>query len=115
MTDTQQTADQILAEALVIDALGGSIIAPEPPARDGKDFLTRVHGTGINVMSVTTAAHADSFDAMARSMFQYFCLFDHQPERVMPIRTVADIHRARETGRVGVLFCTQTGGHVGDQ
>lgn len=110
-----ETARRLLRDNLVIDALAGHYVAPEPPPRDGKSFLVRSLETGLDVVNITLAAHSDNFDTMLREMFYYFSLIDHQRERALQVRTVADIHRARSEGRLGFIFGTQYSGMVGGE
>ncbi len=98
---------------LVIDPASGSIVAPEPIPVDGKDYLTRLHAAGVDVASVTLAAHADGFDEFLKQAHAYLCLFQARPEQTMQVRTVDDIRAAVDTGRVGVVFGSQTGSIVG--
>lgn len=117
MTDNSESraehARRLLDDSLVIDALAGHFVAPEPPPRNGKSFLERAIETGVNTVNITLAAHADSFDETLRTMFNYYCLIDHQRDRALQVRSVSDIDRACAEGKLGFIFGTQYSGMVG--
>lgn len=117
VTDTGATRPEhtrrLLDDSLVIDGLAGHFVAPEPPPRDGKSFLQRAIDTGVDVVNITLAAHSDSFDTTLRTMFNYFCLIDHQRDRALQVRSRADIDRARTEGKLGFIFGVQYSGMVG--
>ena len=94
---------------LIIDALSGHIVAPEPPPRDGKSYLDRLRGSGVNVINITLAAHSDSFEKTLNMMYHYFNLMSATPESTMQIETVEDIRAAHREGKVGIIFGSQTG------
>src|SRR5690349_6849557 len=82
------------AKTLIVDCLGGHIVAPEPPPRDGKSYLERLMETGVDAVNITLAAHVDSFDEMLHEMYHYFNLISATPERTLLVETVADLERA---------------------
>lgn len=100
-------------KTLIIDALGGHIVAPEPPPIDGKSYLERLRESGINVVNITLAAHSDDFDKTLGMMYQYFNLVSAAPDRTLQVETVEDIRTAHREGRIGIIFGSQTGTMVG--
>lgn len=99
--------------ALIIDALSGHIVAPEPPLRDGVPYLDRLRGANVGVASMTIAAHSDSFEAALGCMFHYFNLLRGASDRLLQVRTVADIETARREGKTGLIFAFQTPTPIG--
>jgi len=110
-----ERAERLKATSLIIDPASGAIVDPEPEPRNGERYFDRLVGAGFDSVAVTLAAHFDDFDAFAHSAWSYLSLFAARPDDVMQIRTVADIRTARETGRLGVIFGSQTGTIVGSE
>lgn len=106
-------ARQLFADSVVVDGLSGHIVSPEPAPVDGVDYLTRLRGSGIDAVNITLAAHADDLDEVLHEMYAYFNLIAARPESVIHVKTVEDIHEAHESGRVGIIFGSQTGTIVG--
>ncbi len=106
-TDARTTAHQ--SKTLIIDALSGHIVAPEPPPRDGKSYLDRLRGSGVDVINITLAAHSDSFEKTLNMMYHYFNLMSATPDSTMQIETVEDIRTAHREGKIGIIFGSQTG------
>lgn len=104
----RERAEALQNEALIIDALSGYIVAPEPPPVDGKAYLTRLLEANIRIVSITIAAHSDGFDEALIKMFEYYNLLQVAPDRTVHIKTVADIERAHREKKVGILFAFQT-------
>jgi membrane dipeptidase len=112
--DSIEQARALLSGTVVIDALGGNLVSPEPPRTAAGSIIDRLRALGVNAMTVTMAAHNDSFDSFLRHVYDYTSLFTDDPN-VVPIRSVADIAAARESGKLGVIYCAQTGAHVGER
>jgi membrane dipeptidase len=104
----EDRAAALQQESLIIDAMAGYIVAPEPPPVDGKTYLERLLTTNIRVVNITIAAHSDSFDKALEEMFHYFNLLQVAPDRTIHIKRVADIERARKEKKVGILFGFQS-------
>jgi membrane dipeptidase len=106
-------AQQLVTKTLMLDALSGRIIAPEPPPVDGVSYLDRVISSGLNVVNMTLAARSDDFEVILEQMYQYFNLMSAKPDKVLHVKTVADIARAYREGRLGIIFGSQSGTPVG--
>jgi membrane dipeptidase len=104
----QERASALSAEALIIDAMGGYIVAPEPPPYKGRNYLDRVADSNVRVTNITIAAHADDFEHALEKMFHYFNLLQVAGDRVMLIKTVADIERAHREKKIGIMFGFQS-------
>lgn len=111
--EQRERAKRIHQQAIIIDALGGHIVAPEPPPIDGKSYLERLLSSGMTAVNITVAAHADSFETALGKMYAYFNLMEARPDDTLQVETVADIHRAKEEGKIGIMFGLQTGTAVG--
>ncbi|HUG05711.1 MAG TPA: dipeptidase [Candidatus Limnocylindria bacterium] len=106
-SDARARAHQ--SKTLIIDALSGHIVAPEPPPVDGKSYLERLRESGVNVVNITLAAHSDSFEQTLKMMYHYFNLVSATPDLTMQIETVDDIRAAHREGKIGIIFGSQTG------
>lgn len=104
----KERAQRLSKEALIIDALSGYIVAPEPPPVNGRSYLDRLVDSNIRIVNMTIAAHADEFEDALESMFQYFNMFQVAADRVIHVKRVADIERAHREKKVGVMFGFQS-------
>jgi membrane dipeptidase len=111
--DIEQRAERIKANVLIIDALSGHIVSPEPPPKDGKSHLDRVIDAGLNVVNITLAARSETLDDLFHQAYQYLNLISARPKHVTLIETVDDIARCHREGRLGIIFGSQTGDMVG--
>ena len=109
-------SDTPIDDLLVIDAMGSAALLPTtllpPPRRDGKDWLQRAIDSGITAMNVTmgitgVAMGTDDFRSLLHTMHGYFCYFDLEPDRLLHVRTVEDLHRAKRERRLGIIFGCQ--------
>lgn len=98
---------------LIIDALSGHIVAPEPPPVGGKSYLERLRESGVNVVNITLAAHSDDFEQILRMMYQYFNLVSAASELTVQIERPDDIVTAHRENKIGIIFGSQTGTMVG--
>jgi len=111
--EQERRAQRLQRSSLVIDAVGSSIVSPEPPIKEGTSHVERAIEAGVNVLSVTLAAHADGFDRFLDQVAHYLDLFDARAESTMHVETIADIGRAQQSGKLGIMFGVQTGSIVG--
>ena len=111
--EQEQRVQRLQRSCLVIDAIGSSIVSPEPPIKDGKSHVDRALEAGVNVLNVTLAAHADGFDTFMDQVADYLDLFEARPDTTMHVETIADITKAKESGKLGIMFGVQTGSIVG--
>ena len=110
--EQERRAQKLQQSSLVIDAVGSSIVSPEPPMKDGKGHVERALEAGVNVLNVTLAGHADTFERFLDQVADYLDLFDAR-ENTMQVETIADITEAKESGKLGIIFGVQTGSIVG--
>jgi membrane dipeptidase len=83
-------------ESIVIDGLNASYFL-------GPGMIDRLHAGGITTVHATVAAWHGLPETMAL-IAAHQALFERHADRIMPVREVADIHRAKATGRVGILL-----------
>ena len=100
---------------VLIDAMGSAALLPAaqvpPPARNGQPWLDRALAAGLTAMNVTmgikgVAQGVDDFRAYLHSVHGYLSYFEIEP-RLLHVQTTADIARARETARLGIIFGCQ--------
>jgi membrane dipeptidase len=106
-------AAQLQRSALVIDAVGSSIVDPEPPIVDGRSYVDRAIGAGVNVLSVTLAEHADDFDVLLDHVAAYLDLFAARPETTVHIEGRSGLDSIQASQKLGIIFGLQTGSVVG--
>jgi membrane dipeptidase len=111
--DQERRAISLQQSCLVIDAIASSIVKPDPPVIDGNSYIDRALAAGVNVVNVTLAAHSDDFDALIHRIYDYLNLLDAKPESTLHVERPTDIHRAKEQGKLGIIFGIQTGTVVG--
>lgn len=63
----------------------------------------RLHEGGVTAVNATLAAWHSAAETL-KTIGDFFPMFDRNHDRIMPARSTADIARAKETGRVGVIF-----------
>lgn len=111
--DQEERARHLIANLTVTDALGGAMVYPEPHPVDGKSYLDRQIEAGYRAVTVTLAAHADELETAMVKMYGYFSLLTAKPDKTLHIKRSADMLRAREEGKVGVIFGFQTSTPIG--
>ena len=101
---------------LMIDAMGSAALLPTaqvpPPPRNGKAWLDRAIDSGLTAMNVTMGITGigmgtDNFRSLLHTMHGYFCYFDLEPDRLLHVRTTADLERARRERKLGIIFGCQ--------
>lgn len=104
-----------LQNTIIVDALHGHLVDPEPHPRNGKSYFERLVESGMNVVSMTLAARPleEDFDTIIRNMYHYFNLMSFKRDETLHIETVDDIYRAHKEKKIGIMFGTQTGSVVG--
>ncbi len=109
----EERAQELHYSSLIIDGLCGNMTNPEPPERDGKSYLQRLEESGVRAMNITMTAANDGFEATLKTFFAYFNMFDYFPDRVMQVRTAADLERCHKEKKIGVIFGCQGSEMVG--
>jgi len=106
------------ADALVIDGLGD---VGDPYAEEGVLRLTdrawsELKATGATVVRVTAMPvgnQIDAWDQYEDYMDGFLSFIGANPDRLLTVRTAADIRNAKDSGRIGIVFGTQDTAMVG--
>jgi len=98
------SARELYDAAVVIDALGGSIIRRPPPPVDGKDVLDQRLAGGITVSNETLASDAESFRDAITAIYYYLTLAKVESDRVRIIERVDDIDLVKREGKHGLIL-----------
>lgn len=104
------------SDYLIIDGMGSAALLPTaqvpPPPHNGRSWLDRAIDSGLTALNVTMGITgigmgADDFRALLHTMHGYFCYFDLEPDRLLHVRTIADLERARREHKLGIIFGCQ--------
>lgn len=109
----EERAQELHNSSMFIDSLASSIVAPEPPERDGKSFLDRCLASGLTACNSTLAYTTHDFETALHVMYEYHNLFKYSPEKAMLIRTADDIETAFREKKLGVIFGFQSPVSIG--
>lgn len=109
------SAAQVHKDAIILDGQGVTVLLPvaqipQPPI-DGISYLDRAIAAGVTAQNVTLGIGGigmgtDDFRALLHTMHGHYCYFEIEP-KLMLIETAADIRRAKQEGRLGVIFGLQ--------
>lgn len=100
----EERARKIHENFVVIDGCGASAIA----------YMDILAG-GINATNVTLAArNYDGMDYVFDKINSYFALIRMNPDRVMLVEEAQDIVKAKQGGKVGVIFGFQNASSLGE-
>lgn len=91
----------------VIDLLGGTIATLNPPRGKSTAYGQKLMDAGIDAIAVTMGLYARDIRPILREFFDWQCLFEQMPDRVLHVRTAADLTHAAATGRIGVILGVQ--------
>jgi len=110
-------------DAILIDAMGSSVLLPTalipPPQRNGAPLIDRAIAAGLTAMNVTMGITGigmgiDNFRSMIDTIQGYLSYFELE-DRLIHVLTVADIHRAKRAGKLGIIFgCQGIAGKIED-
>src|SRR5437868_5484740 len=83
-----------------------------PPPHNGKAWLDRAIDSGLTALNVTMGITGigmgtDDFRSLLHTMHGYFCYFDLEPDRLLHVRTKADVDRAKRERKLGIIFGCQ--------
>lgn len=98
LSDAERTAmDTALADSIIIDGLGGDLVAGSLSQRRG----------GITAFNATVAHPHDGFRATIDAFYTYMTLIEGLPDQVRQVLVVDDIIQAKREGSLGVIFGLQ--------
>lgn len=101
-----------------IDALGFPIEADASPfAPLGERTLDALRASGLSAVNVTVGGagdYAKDFDTSVRTIAHFNQEIAAHPDRLMQVRTAADIAQAQLNGRMGLIYGFQDGTPIGE-
>jgi membrane dipeptidase len=108
-------AETLHENAVVIDAEGVAVLLPNvhlQPERDGRSYIDRALAAGLTALNTTMglgaiAAGVDDLRALLSSIYGYLAYFELHQKTLMLIETADDILRAKQEGKLGVIFGVQ--------
>jgi membrane dipeptidase len=105
MTDREISAAQVHAEAIVIDGLQIS--------RFDRRVFEGLRAGQLTAINATVAVLEDFRQTIA-TIARWHRLFDENEDIIVSIRSAEDIRRAKEMGKVGIVFGTQNTSPIED-
>ena len=108
------------ARAIVIDALGspGPFNVPDMTAAPLSDaMVANAAASGITAINVTLVGSGNgsaAFEGIVHSIGYWERELDAHPERFLKVKTVGDLRRAKESGKLGLIYGFQDGTMLGD-
>ncbi len=99
----RQQADELLKESIVIDGLAGTTFA-----------FDNLHAAGLTAAHVTVAAHNEGFAKTLEFIKDYYAALDVYQDKLLLVRTVDDIFRAKKENKVGLILGFQTASPIED-
>jgi membrane dipeptidase len=93
-------ADSIIIDGLEISAWN-------------EETLTRLRQGGLTAVNATVAVH-EGFRDTVSNIAEWYRMFDRYSSLIMPVRTTDDIRRAKELGKVGLIFGFQSTSPIED-
>lgn len=91
------------ATPLVVDLLGGPITMAAAPKDAPADYGRKLSNCGVHAFVTTMALYARDMRPVLREFYDYDCLYRQVPDRILQVRTVADILSAHQSGRIGII------------
>ncbi len=85
-------------EAIIVDGLADNL----------EDYNWHLEEAGASAINVTVPGTKDSAGNAMRSIIDYFAVVNDFSDKLMHIRTVDDIYKAKKEGKVGVIFGAQS-------
>lgn len=114
MSEHLEAAKKILAEAIVIDGLGGAVVHPTPPVAEGtyEQAVLRYGYSALNVTLVSEPTYTPDFDQVMRAIHENLVNFEIN-KSALHVEKASDIERAKKEGRLGVFFGLQSASCLG--
>ena len=102
----QNKARQLHKESIVIDCLNVS-------DWNDPEVFAGIHRGGVTATNATIACW-ENFEETIDTIAQWYLKFDKYADIIMPIKTVADIGKAKATGKSGIIFGFQNSSPIED-
>jgi membrane dipeptidase len=103
--NVKERADQLHAASIIIDGLEIS--------RWSEEVFLNLRRGGLTAVNATVAV-IEGFNETIQSIARWYQMFEHYPSLIRHVRTVEDIHRAKEEGKTGVIFGFQNTSPIED-
>lgn len=111
-----RNSDIVHSESVIIDGLFTHFEAPIPPTEQIPDMMLD-HILDSGVTAVNHSVLGDPFpmtpEEALMALYSESLVFEVFPQKVMQIRTTADIETAKKTGKLGIIFGAQGLASVG--
>jgi membrane dipeptidase len=102
-----------LRDELSLDLMGGSLSSLDAPGDQHALYgETQMRG-GLTALHISVGKHMDTLEPVLTELYDGLCLFDQMSHRVLHVRSVADLHEAKATNRVGVILGSQGLNYIG--
>lgn len=100
---------ELLKRAIVVDGLCHTLIGDPPPAPPGKEIVDLILEGGVNVINATVILdyYKNDFTTYVKELYRFFVLEEAIPEKLLIVRNYADIVRAKNEGKLGVILSMQ--------
>lgn len=105
--------NQLLAEAIVWD--NHACLPLRPHDERFLPQLARYRATGVTVVGVNVGFDVENIETHVRMLARFRHWLAERPDDYVLVRSVADVHRAKATGRLGVFFDIEGANAIGDQ
>jgi len=114
MTDIQQ----LHKESIIIDGLFCHFEQPIPPTTEIPDmWLDHMLASGVTALNYSLIADANpmSMQSALLTIYEESVMLDAFPDKILHVKSVADLKLAKETKRLGIIFGTQGLAAVGTE
>ncbi|TAK87417.1 MAG: peptidase M19 [Betaproteobacteria bacterium] len=101
-------AQEILAEAIVIDTLGGAVVQPTPQTPEGtyEEMMVRHGWSVLHACLVSEPSYSPSFHRLLMAVYENLLNFEMNAA-VRHVEKVDDIYAAKKQSQLGVIFGVQ--------
>ncbi len=103
---SQHFASQLHQESIIVDGLNASWF-PDP------SVLKHLHQGGVTAVNATIAAWHDPLETLGL-LSKVLPLFEKHADIIMQVESIADIARAKQSDRVGMILGFQGTSPIGD-
>ena len=102
-------ARPLLQKSIVVDGLFHSLLIDPPPADGRKDTVDLLLAGGVNIINGTVILdfYRNDFPTYCRELYRFFVLEEACPEKVLLVRSYADLLQAKREGKLGVILSMQ--------
>ncbi len=98
-------------DAIVIDALAGSLISPTPPSIDGIEYVDVMRQAGLTAVNLCLASEPNYTPDLHTALHRIndnMALLDAYADRAVQVFAGSDIHRAKAENKLGIIFGFQS-------